>query len=69
MIYREIEVPDAMAHAVLCAWQFVLEPSDPALVQHQIPPDGTTNLVLVGLPTAPSIPTELVRAWPSGWCR
>lgn len=47
MIYREIALPHALAGSALCAWQFVMEADDPPLVQHKVPPDGTTNLVLV----------------------
>lgn len=50
MIYREIEVPEAVRGAVQCAWQFVMEPADPPTVEHQIPPDGTSNLVLTRAP-------------------
>jgi AraC-like DNA-binding protein len=50
MIYREIEVPEAVQGAVQCAWQFLLEPHDPPALEHQVPPDGTTNFVLVRAP-------------------
>jgi AraC-like DNA-binding protein len=51
MIYRESELPAALRHAAFCAWQFVMEPGDPSPVQHSIPPDGTTNLVLLREPS------------------
>jgi AraC-like DNA-binding protein len=47
MIYRELEVPEPLTGIALCAWRFVMELGDPALVEHMVPPDGTTNLVLV----------------------
>lgn len=50
MIYRELALPLALKRAAFCAWQFLVEPHDPALVQHSIPPDGTTNLVLSRTP-------------------
>lgn len=50
MIYRETALPAAAGRAAFCAWEFVMEPADPSLVQHSIPPDGTTNLVLVRAP-------------------
>lgn len=50
MIFREIPLPDAVRGAAFCGWQFVMEPGDPSPVQHTIPPDGTTNLVLVRSP-------------------
>jgi AraC-like DNA-binding protein len=46
MIYREVAVPAALRGAILCAWQFEVEPHDPPVVPHRIPPDGTTNLVV-----------------------
>lgn len=46
MIYREAALPPELSSAAFCAWQFVLEPDDPPVVQHQVPPDGTTNLGL-----------------------
>ena len=47
MIYRVIALPEALRRAALCAWQFLLEPGDPGSLQHQVPPDGTTNLALI----------------------
>ncbi len=47
MIYREVPLPAPLTRFALCAWQFLLEPADPPVVQHQVPPDGTTNLVLI----------------------
>jgi len=45
VIYREL--PEPVQHFALCAWQFLLEDGDPTLVQHQVPPDGTINLVMI----------------------
>lgn len=50
MIYREILLPEPVRGAAFCGWQFVMEPADPSPVQHSIPPDGTTNLILVRSP-------------------
>lgn len=50
MIYREILLPPEMRVAAMCGWQFLMEPHDPQLVQHSIPPDGSSNLVLVRSP-------------------
>lgn len=47
MIYCEVPLPEPARGAAFCAWRFMLEPDDPPLVQHQVPPDGTTNAVLV----------------------
>jgi AraC-like DNA-binding protein len=47
MFYRERELPATLGQAALCAWHFSLEPGDPPLVEHKVPPDGTTNFVLV----------------------
>jgi AraC-like DNA-binding protein len=47
MIYREVGLPSALVGAAFCAWQFLIEAGDPPLVQHSIPPDATTNLVLL----------------------
>lgn len=46
MIYREHLLPPPLRRAFLCAWDFALEPADPPVVQHSIPPDGTSNLSL-----------------------
>jgi AraC-like DNA-binding protein len=56
MIFREIALPDALSSIAFCAWQFLLEPHDPAAFQHVIPPDGTTNLALILPAGAPSRP-------------
>ena len=50
MIYREILLPEAVRGAAFCGWHFVIEPGDPSPIEHTIPPDGTTNLVLVRAP-------------------
>jgi len=50
MIFREILLPEAVRGAAFCGWEFVMEPGDPSPIQHTIPPDGTTNLVLVRSP-------------------
>lgn len=50
MIYRETEVPGPIRRAAFCAWEFVVEAGDPVVLQHSIPPDGTTNLVLIRSP-------------------
>lgn len=50
MIYREVAVPDVLAGSAFCSWLFVMEPTDPPQVQHSIPPDGTTNIVLIRTP-------------------
>lgn len=50
MIYREIALPEPLRRIALCAWQFIIEPSDPPAFQHQVPPDGTTGLVLTRAP-------------------
>jgi AraC-like DNA-binding protein len=55
MIYRESALPPSLARAAFCAWQFTLEPHDPPVVQHQIPPDGTTNLGLARFPDGNSV--------------
>jgi AraC-like DNA-binding protein len=47
MFYRELLLPPAARSTVFCAWQFELEAGDPPIVQHSIPPDGTTNFALV----------------------
>jgi AraC-like DNA-binding protein len=52
MLYREVPVPRGLAHVALCGWLFTLDESDPAVVEHSIPPDGTTNLVLTRAPDA-----------------
>jgi AraC-like DNA-binding protein len=46
VLYQELPLPGALAGIALCAWRCVMEPGDPALVEHMVPPDGTTNLVL-----------------------
>ncbi len=63
MIYREVELPEALNGAAFCAWRFVIEPTDPPHVQHSIPPDGTTNLVLVRDAGARLHPGSSDRAW------
>jgi hypothetical protein len=50
MFYREVPLPPSARHVAFCAWRFEMEAEDPPLVQHSIPPDGTTNLVLVRSP-------------------
>lgn len=50
MIYSEFPLPPTARNAAFCAWRFALERGDPELVGHSIPPDGTTNLVLVRAP-------------------
>jgi hypothetical protein len=50
MFYGEIPLPLPARQAAFCAWRFELEGQDPPVVQHSIPPDGTTNLVLVRSP-------------------
>ena len=47
MFYRELLLPPLARSAAFCAWQFELEAGDPPIVQHSIPPDGTTNFALV----------------------
>jgi AraC-like DNA-binding protein len=59
MIYREIALPEALRRVALCAWTFALEPSDPPQIDHQVPPDGTTNLKIVHAPDG-SLETRLV---------
>ncbi len=74
MIYREILLPETVRRAAFCGWQFVMEPGDPSPVQHSIPPDGTTNLVLVRSPdgafhssfVGPSVTSSMVPAT-QGW--
>ncbi len=50
MFYREHALPPETAHAALCVWSFALEAGDPPLVQHKVPPDGTTNLLVALAP-------------------
>jgi AraC-like DNA-binding protein len=50
VIYRELPLPDSLRGAFLCAWEFRLEPGDPPVVQHSIPPDGTSNLSVASAP-------------------
>lgn len=50
MIYREIALPDPLRAVALCAWRFVIEPSDPPSFLHQVPPDGAAGLVLTRAP-------------------
>jgi AraC-like DNA-binding protein len=50
MFYREQPLPPETAHAALCVWSFALEPADPAFVEHKVPPDGTTNLLVALTP-------------------
>lgn len=50
MIYREYPLPEAARGAAFCAWRFVLEPHDPPMLDHSIPPDGTSNLALIVAP-------------------
>lgn len=50
MLYRESPLPKALTGIALCAWLFTLEDSDPPVVEHQVPPDGTTNLLLTRAP-------------------
>jgi AraC-like DNA-binding protein len=50
MIYREIALPVELQRIALCAWQFVVETGDPAAFPHQVPPDGSTALVLIRSP-------------------
>src|SRR5690349_16391651 len=74
MIYREILLPEAVRGAAFCGWHFVMEPDDPREIQHTIPPDGTTNLVLVGSrdgalyahQVGPSLKSQVVPAM-RGW--
>ena len=74
MIYREILLPDSVRGAAFCGWQFVIEPGDPSPIEHTIPPDGTTNLVLVRAPdgalyahrVGPSLRSETVPVM-QGW--
>jgi AraC-like DNA-binding protein len=47
MFYRELLLPPLARSAAFCAWHFELEDGDPPIVQHSIPPDGTTNFALV----------------------
>ena len=57
MIFREILLPEAVRGAAFCGWEFVVEPGDATPIQHSIPPDGTTNLVLVRSPDGASYPS------------
>ena len=74
MIFREIPLPGAVRGAAFCAWQFVMEAGDPSPIQHTIPPDGTTNLVLVRSPdgafhasiVGPTIASQIVPVM-QGW--
>lgn len=47
MIYREHPLPAEALAAAFCAWRFALEAGDPKSLVHTIPPDGTTNLLVV----------------------
>lgn len=50
MIYRELMLPPALRAVAFCAWEFLMEPQDPQMIQHAIPPDGAVNLVLIRAP-------------------
>jgi len=47
MIYCELPLPEPLRRVALCAWHFRLEEGDPPILQHQVPPDGTTGLTLI----------------------
>ena len=74
MFFREILLPEGVRGAAFCGWQFVMEPGDPSPIQHSIPPDGTTNLVLVRSPdgalyahqVGPSLTSQIVPVM-QGW--
>lgn len=50
MLYREVATPGPLRDVALCSWLFRLEADDPPEVEHSIPPDGTTNLLLTRTP-------------------
>ncbi len=50
MIFRELPLPEAAQGAASCAWRFALEDHDPPHVEHLVPPDGATNIVVVRSP-------------------
>ena len=59
MIFAEYPLPDAARGAASCAWRFTLEAHDPPTVQHRIPPDGTTNLILTRDPDGALFPARI----------
>ena len=50
MIFRELPVPEAARAAAACVWRFALEAHDPSQLEHIVPPDGATNILVVRTP-------------------